>query len=236
MEATTSVLLKTAADVGKAEYVSKFSAPFDLDGLFAMGDRAVLDDEELLQGDGMEDMDHDDLGGFVPDADVDSVPTLASTSQISPSRNLKRAHSPTPSISTVVSFSTTPSTTNGPTAHPNANPNFVAAPNTRRVKQPTKKRIRYNPNAPIVFDAMEAESMAGNNPLNRKRLKEEVRRKKKLGGGDEMDLDMLDLEFEAEMEKRKSTFKSGAGAFALLAEERIDGEKENEHEDEEEEL
>ena len=39
-------VMTTAADVGSARYMSKFSKPFDLEGLFSLTDRAVLDDAE----------------------------------------------------------------------------------------------------------------------------------------------------------------------------------------------
>ena len=57
-------LMKGAADVGAAQYVSKFSAPFDLDGLFDASDKAVLeggDDEEEGGTDMMETEE-----GYVP--------------------------------------------------------------------------------------------------------------------------------------------------------------------------
>ncbi len=55
-------VMTTAADVGSAQYVSKFSKPFDLEGLFSLTDRAVLDDEE----DGGMIVDDEGAGGFVP--------------------------------------------------------------------------------------------------------------------------------------------------------------------------
>lgn len=48
---TAGNLIKTAADVGSAQYVSKFSAAFDLEGLFSASDKAVLDGGDDDDGD-----------------------------------------------------------------------------------------------------------------------------------------------------------------------------------------
>lgn len=181
-------LVKSAADVGAAQYVSKFSQPFDLEGLFSLSDKAVLEAQSELDSEGasMEDIDADD--GFVPDTE----------DQVSPARQNKRAHSPTPSIATTQST-------------------YEPGSNGRRVKVPKPKRTRYNPNAPIVMDAMEKQTMAIANPLNRKRQRDEAKAKKKRGE-DDMVLDDEELRFEAAIESRKFNFTATGGSFAMLAE------------------
>jgi hypothetical protein len=58
-----SQTLTTAADVGAAQIVSKFSEPFDLAALFSLTDKAVLDndegEEEIVEGAPMEGIDVD---------------------------------------------------------------------------------------------------------------------------------------------------------------------------------
>ena len=44
--------------------------------------------------------------------------------------------------------------------------------------------MRYNPNAPLVLDAHVVESMGSANPLNRKRVRDEARRKGKKAAGE----------------------------------------------------
>lgn len=188
-------IVKSAADVGAAQYVSKFSQPFDLEGLFSLTDNAVLETEAetVYEEAPMEDIDaDDDNAGFIPDTTQSAAPA------ISPSRN-KRAHSPTPSIAT---------TTHGA---------YEPGANGRRVKAPKPKRTRYNPNAPIVMDAMEAQTMAIANPLNRKRQREEAKAKKRRGEED-MVIDDEELKFEAALESNKFSFTATGGAFAMLAE------------------
>lgn len=160
-----------------------------------MTDKAVLDDQPEDSTDAgeapMEDVDADANAGdgFVPDVEE---------STISPKPNNKRAHSPTPSIAT----------THGA---------YEPGSNGRRVKTPKPKRIRYNPNAPIVIDAMEVRTMASANPLNRKRQREEAKAKKRKGEED-MAIDDDELRLEAALESRKSNFTLTGGAFAMFAE------------------
>lgn len=197
-----SSLVKSAVDVGAAQYVSKFSQPFDLEGLFSLTDNAVLnadsgpeeivvDSEEALAVP-MEDIDADIDDGFIPGAAAEDTPTR---------QNKKRAYSPTPSIVTTHEA-------------------YEPGADGRRVKAPKPKRTRYNPNAPIMLDAMEVKAMASANPLNRKRQREEAKAKKRrAGGGDEdMVLDDDELRFEAAIESHKFGFKASGGAFAMLAE------------------
>jgi hypothetical protein len=193
--ADEAALIRSAADVGAARYVSKFSQPFDLQGLFSLTDKAVLDNENtedaVDEGTPMEDVDTDaEDEGFVPELEE---------SLVSPQRNNKRAHSPTPSIAT----------THG-TYEPGAD--------GRRVKQPKPKRIRYNPNAPLVLDAMESQAMASSNTLSRKRQREELKLKKRNGGEGDMVVDDYDLRLEAALESNTFTFTTSGGAFAALAE------------------
>jgi nuclear GTP-binding protein len=85
---------------------------------------------------------------------------------------------------------------------------------TRPVKVPKPKRVRYNPNAPIIFDTQEIEAMAGSNPLNRKRLREEAKRRKK--APDDMVVDDQDGSTNDVF-----TFKPSVSAFAVLAAEDV---------------
>ena len=69
-----SKTLTTAADVGSAQIVSKFSEPFDLDGLFSLTDKAVLDndgEDEIVDDAHMEGIDADEgVNRDVEDADA----------------------------------------------------------------------------------------------------------------------------------------------------------------------
>lgn len=174
--------------MGAAQYVSKFSQPFDLEGLFSSTDKAVLDNENTE--------DAVDDGAPMEGVDADAE---ASSISISPQRNNKRAHSPTPSIATTHAA-------------------YEPRADGRRVKQPRPKRIRYNPNAPLVFDAMETQGMASSNPLSRKRQREEVKVKKRKGGESDMVIDDDDSRFGAALDSNTFTFKTSGGAFAALAE------------------
>jgi len=154
-------VLTTAADVGSAQYVSKFSKPFDLEGLFSLTDKAVLDDEE---GGGMI-VDDEVAGGFVPEnppleesADtMDDEPPLPSVTNLQ-----KRARSVSPSVASLSTI-------------PVSNADSIPLRNTRPVKQPKPKRTRYNANAPIVFDAVETAAMVS----SRKKQREQVKRRLK---------------------------------------------------------
>ncbi|KAF8308565.1 P-loop containing nucleoside triphosphate hydrolase protein [Clavulina sp. PMI_390] len=203
-------VMKSAADVGAAQYVTKFSQPFDLEGLFSLTDRAIMEDEESEvtmsavpeeeEEAPMEGIDADADDGFIPDPIEEDI-TVSPTSR-------KRAHSPTPSIAT--------------TQGGYAGSSFEPGSDGRRVKQPKPKRTRYNPNAPLVMDAMEVQTMAISNPLSRKRQREGARLKKRRdesGAGGEMMLDDEEMKFEAAMESvRSGGIKTTGGAFALLAE------------------
>ena len=184
-------LIRSATDVGAAQYVSKFSEPFDLEGLFSLTDKAVLDNE------GVEDTAEEEAPMKGVDAAAEDERDQGQLS-ISPLRN-KRAHSPTPSIAT----------THG-ALEPGAD--------GRRIKQPKPKRVRYNPNAPLVFDAAETQAMARSNPLSRKRQRDEARSKERNGGEGDMVIDDDDLKFEAALESSRFTFVTSGGAFAALAE------------------
>lgn len=58
-------LVKSAADVGAAQYVTKFSEPFDLEGLFSLTDKDVLDNEDApyVEDAPMEDIDEEVASG-----------------------------------------------------------------------------------------------------------------------------------------------------------------------------
>lgn len=68
-------MVTTAADVGAAQFVSKFSKPFDLDGLFSLTDSAVLDgdgaeDEAMVEDLPMEAMDANSGPEMMQDDDL----------------------------------------------------------------------------------------------------------------------------------------------------------------------
>jgi hypothetical protein len=67
--------LTTAADVGAAQIVSKFSESFDLAALFSLTDKAVLDndeEEEMAEDARMEGIDVDADADMNADADADA--------------------------------------------------------------------------------------------------------------------------------------------------------------------
>ncbi|KAF8311669.1 uncharacterized protein EI90DRAFT_3138170 [Cantharellus anzutake] len=155
-EASDSVMT-TAADIGSAQFVSKFSKPFDLEGLFSLTDKAVLDDQD---GDEDEGMKIDDATGFIPDEEATDI---ATTTHVEPAplraKNLlKRAHSPTPSVASLSTI-------------PISNAGSISSKDTRGVKQPKPKRARYNPNAPIVFDLVGTAAMVSSTKKRRVELK-----------------------------------------------------------------
>ena len=75
----------------------------------------------------------------------------------------KRARSVSPSVT---SLSTIPA----------SNAASISLTNTRPVKQPKPKRARYNPNAPIVFDAVETAAMVS----SRKKRREQIKKRKEV--------------------------------------------------------
>ncbi|KAF8335331.1 uncharacterized protein EI90DRAFT_317395 [Cantharellus anzutake] len=155
-EASDSVMT-TAADIGSAQFVSKFSKPFDLEGLFSLTDKAVLDDQD---GDEDEGMKIDDATGFIPDEEATDI---ATTTHVEPAplrakNSLKRAHSPTPSVASLSTI-------------PISNAGSISSKDTRGVKQPKPKRARYNPNAPIVFDLVGTAAMVSSTKKRRVELK-----------------------------------------------------------------
>jgi len=187
-------LIRSAADVGVAQYVSKFSTPFDLEGLFSLTDKAVLDaaaEDAADEAAPMEGVDADTTNGdLAPDQEEPLMSLL---------HNNKRAHSPTPSITT----------THGA---------YEPGADGGRVKQPKPKRIRYNPNAPLNFDEMEIQAMASSNPLSRKRQREDAKSKRRNDGDGEAIIHDDDLRLEAALESNRFTFTTSGGAFAALSE------------------
>jgi nuclear GTP-binding protein len=236
-------LLKSATDVGAAQYVSKFSAPFDLEGLFSASDRAVLDGEGGLDDQGVEVDELIDDGGkraegcvctkqpfFKSDVTDESLfSRLVADDEgdvslsVRPQLTKKRAHSPAPSLSTVH-----PSTSD---MDFEATSSFggTSIADSRRVKLPRPKRARYNPNAPVVLDAQESAAMADANPLSRKRLRDEAKRRKKGPGRDDeegMTIDDGDVMSSVVPKQRSKknedfSFTASGGCFAILAEAEI---------------
>ncbi|KAG8894918.1 hypothetical protein FRC01_012676 [Tulasnella sp. 417] len=150
-----------AATYANTSIVTEWSKPFDLDGLWAAADEDVLGDGGGDAGD--EEMQEENSGGFIPDEDQGGGMTVDDsnnpediTDPVSQAlRPSKRPLSPSPSVTS--------------SSRPQHQVKERRAP-----KRPRERTQRLVPKG-----ADEDASISAANPLGRKKLKEEAKKRKK---------------------------------------------------------